>query len=756
MRSIKHDVSVALFLAAMAGSAHAQQLEEVVVTAQKRAQSMQEVGMSVTGLSGDMLRELNLRSATEIAAQTPGLAIADIFGGAGNQSFTLRGVGLNDFSEHNESPVALYTDGVYQATLAGANFQLFDIERVEVLRGPQGTLYGRNTTGGLVHYLSVRPSATPDGYIEVQGARFNERRIEGAVGGPLGDALRGRVSFLYNEHDGWRSSQFPGVDTANQKNAVAGRVQLEYSPSDALDALLSVRASSNHTVGGTYKHLSSMYAADGYTEIATPANEENPGCVAVAGAPTGPGNDCFGYRDTDPNVYRTNNDRQPYNNVDAWGASLTIDAKLDSATLTSITAFESVKKQFGEDTDMGPFPAIAVTNPVDSRQYSQELRLAGRSGALIWTGGLYYYDRKIDTGSGTDLSGIGLPNDVFEDQLRSKSASVFGQIEYALSDEVTLIGGARFAHEDQRFELIARDEFGITPVFLGVSPDPIPGYVVFDFTKAAVGDLTRQKDDLFTFRGGIDWRPAPGTLLYASVARGTKSAGWNGAIDGTGIIGSSRVDQIPYGAEKLLAYEIGAKTEPLPWLRVNGAVFYYDYKDFQAFTFDQLSQVISNRPASVQGLELEVTATPTERFDALLGVSVLDTQVDDVVSVGEIVTRSREMVLAPKYALNGLLRYHVPVGSGMELSFQLDSRYVAKQFFDLQNNPIARQGGYAVANAAVTLDADGGRWSLSLWAKNLADREYRTYAIPVTGLGFTQQMYGTPRWYGGTLRYRWR
>jgi len=745
---------IVVFATALAPFAQAQVLEEITVTAQKREQNAQDVGMSVTGISGDVIRELNLRSATDIASQTPGLAIADIFAGGGNQAFTLRGVGLNDFSEHNESPVALYTDGVYQATLAGANFQLFDIERVEVLRGPQGTLYGRNTTGGLVHYLSKRPTATPEGYVDLQYAKFNERRVEGALSGPIGGDFRGRVSLLYDEHDGWRPSSFPGVRTANQKNAVAGRLQIEYAPGDDLKVLLSGHAASNHTVGGTYKHLASMYAADGYTEIPTPANVDNPGCVAIAGAPTGPGNDCFGYHDTDPNVYRTDNNREPFNNVDAWGTSLTVDATLAGMSFTSITAYEQVRKKFGEDTDMGPIPAIAVSNPVDSKQFSQELRLSGRSGALIWTGGAYYYYRKIDTGSRTDLSGIGLPDDDFTDQLKSKSASLFGQLEYAVTDQVSLIGGMRYSHEDQKFELLSVDHSGITPVFLGISANPIPDYVVFDYRESAVGPLTRRKDNLMTWRGEVNWRPAKGTLLYASIARGTKSAGWNGAIDGSGIIGASRVDQIAYAPEKLLSYEVGVKTEPTKWLRVNASAFYYDYKDFQAFTFDQLAQVIGNRPAKVKGLEIETTAQPSEHWDVLLGLSVLDTKVENVATLTGLL-RERQMVLAPKFAVNGLVRYHVPVSQDLELALQADSRYVGKQFFDLQNNPIATEPGFAVANASVTLSNPNKRWSASVWVKNLFDRDYRTYAIPVTGLGFTQQMYGQPRWFGGTVTYRW-
>jgi iron complex outermembrane receptor protein len=741
------------------GVASAQQLEEVVVTAQKREQRLQDVGISVTALSGDQVRELNFRNLADVASQTPSLSVASPLGTGGNQNFTLRGVGLNDFSEHNESPVATYQDGVYQATIAGINGQLFDVDRIEVLRGPQGTLYGRNTTGGLVQFVSRQPSATPEGFVEVQGGSHEMARVEAGFGGPLTDRLQARVSMLYDHNQGWARSEVPGVKAANGNDALAGRVLVKALVGESASVLLNVHGSSNHTTGPQYKPIPSMFAADGFTQVATPANFVNPTCGNVFGL-TGPGQDCFGWRDPNPNPWVASNDRQPFQKLDTNGASLTFEATLLGANFTSITAAERVKKLYGEDTDGGPFPAIEVTNPVDSKEYTQEFRLAGKGGPWVWTAGLYYYYRDIRSGSRTNLANFGFVDDDFSVHLKSKSAAAFGQLEYALSDKVTLIGGLRYSHENQTFSLLSVDHTGLTPVFLGITTDPVPDYNVFPFTGGTTADPTpyrdARKDDLVTWRAEVDWKPADDVMVYGAVARGTKSAGWNGAIDGSPLLGPSTPEQMPYAPEKLLSYEVGFKLTR-PAYRLNGAVFYYDYKDFQAFTFTGLVQQIGNLPAKVKGAELEFVARPTGYLDLTLGGSVLDTEVDGVTTPvvgGTPITRKREMVLAPKFSLNSIARVHVPVTPRHELSFQLDGVYTGRQYFDLANNPIATEGGRAVLNASVTLSGNEGRWSVAVWAKNLGDRQYRLYAIPVTGLGFTQQMYGPPRWFGGTIGYR--
>ena len=496
----KLPISLGLIVAScFSASAIAQVLEEILVTAQKREQNLQDVGISVSAFSGQQLAELGMLSVSDIVAQTPNVTFVSPFGEGNNIAFTLRGVGLNDFSEHNEAPGAVYVDGVYQGTLAGANFQLFDLDRVEVLRGPQGTLFGRNTSAGLVQYITRKPGDEPEARAELTVGEFSQTRFEGAVGGPLGDVAAGRLSALYHKHDGYRPSRTPGVEDASETDAYAVRGQLKWTPTDSLDLLLSAHYSKADQVANTYEHTSTTFLADGYTEVYLPVDEVNPICEFVGGL-TGPGQDCFGYRDTDNDVYATDNDREPFLDLEVSGASLTLDWALDAIEITSITAYESVDKSFGEDTDMGPVPAIAVSNPVDSAQWSQELRASSDAEGNRWTAGLYYFDRDIDTGSRTDASGIGLVDDDTVTEYQTESWSVFGQYEWGFAENLTLILGGRYFSEDQDFEMVARDLLGNTPVFLGISPDPIPGFPVFVFTKETAGDLTEHDIDGFDYR----------------------------------------------------------------------------------------------------------------------------------------------------------------------------------------------------------------------------------------------------------------
>lgn len=754
--------SAFLVVSTLIGSAvHAQQmLEEVTVTAQKREQRQEDVGISVTALSGEQIKELGLRNLADVAAQTPSLSVASPLGSSGNQNFTLRGVGLNDFSEHNESPVAAYQDGIYQATIAGINAALFDVDRIEVLRGPQGTLYGRNSTGGLVQFFSKQPTKTPDGFIDVDVGSYAEKRVEAAFGGPLTDNLLFRISGIYAHNIGWGRATQPGVEPSNGLNQAGGRALLKVLASDSTSILFNVHASTNHATGPAYTPLSTMYAPDGVTQIATPANVVNPTCGALFGL-KGPGQDCFGYRDLHASPWEFDNNRQSFQDLDTNGASITVESSLWDANFVSISAYERVHKLYGEDTDGGPFPALAVTNPVESKEYTQELRLSNKNGELIWTAGLFYFYRDIAAGSDTNVAGLGFVDDDFHDRLRSRSAAAFGQLEYAFTPKLTLIGGLRFSHENQDFSLLSVDHTGLTPLILGITPAPVPDYNVFPFTGGSTADLTpytdRRKDNLVTFRAETDYKLTEDSLVYGSVSKGTKSAGWNGAIDGSLLLGASTPAQMPYGPENLLAYEIGFKKFVRGTYRLSGAVFYYDYKNFQAFTFTGLTQQIGNLPASVKGAELEFVVTPERHLDLTLGGSYLSTRVKNVTTPiigGGISTANPHMVLAPNLSFNGIVRYHVNVFGNREFAAQVDAHYTGKEFFDLNNDPIATEDGHTVTNASLSFTDPGTHLTASVWVKNLTNREYRLYAIPVTSLGFTQQMFGAPRWYGATISWK--
>ena len=316
------------------------ELEEIVVTAQKREQSLQDVGLSVTAFNADQIKELGFETTVDLVSQTPGLGYVAPFGNGNNVAFTLRGVGLNDFSEANEAPVAVYVDGVYNATLAGIGFQLFDIERAEVLRGPQGTLYGRNTTGGLVHFITRKPGREPGGYVEVSGGEHQQVRAEWAVGGPLGDRVSARLSALYHTHDGFQDNATPGVADAGETNNVSGRLQVLFEPSDSTSVLFNVHGGSSDQVAAAYKHKTAIIGPDGFDAVELPADVNFYGTCA--------GCDLTGYRDTSGDFYETANDREPFVDLETFGVSATVEHGWNDYLFKSITAYERVEKLSGE------------------------------------------------------------------------------------------------------------------------------------------------------------------------------------------------------------------------------------------------------------------------------------------------------------------------------------------------------------------------------------------------------------------------
>ena len=730
-------------------------LEEIVVTAQKREQSLQDVGIAVTVFTGNQIRELGFTNTTDIVAMTPGLNYTVPNAESSQINFFLRGVGLNDFADANENPVAVYVDDVYHPAMGGLSFQLFDMERVEVLRGPQGTLFGRNTTGGLVHFISKRPTKDFEGYVDVTGAQYGQIKFEGALSGPLTDGVEGRLSVATDNNDGWTENRFPGAPDYNETNAVAARGQLLFDKSDTFDALISGYYSNNDATVGAWQHQSTDIVngesvALGPTQQGVGVDCNLDGVVDATDRP--PGTDCFGYTDPDGDPFAGDFDRHGKVKVKSSGGTLNMNWTLGAAKLTSISGYQTVDRLQSEDTDAGPFPLILPTFQAKTDTFTQELRIAGGDKHFNWLAGLYYFDNKVDGHYLLDLTNLGF---VFFDAVytqKSESVAAFGQIEYELSDAWRLIAGLRYAHDTKNLDYFNQDTSGF---FTGVVG--LPSNVAFDFSPATVGDLAREKDDSVSGKLELDYKPQDDLLIYGSISRGTKSAGFNvGFLDQTQIFAANTVDTIPYGPETLTSYEVGFKSEIGQRTRINGAAFYYDYKDFQTFRFELLNQVIFNTDATVYGADLELQSSPNEHWDLELGLSYLSATAKDIPRSSDPADgfRDRRMVASPEISANALVRYNWPVGAG-KMSIQAWGNYQDEEFFDIQNVPVSRQGGYAIGNLRIAYAGADDRWEVAAFVKNVADKAHLSYTFDFTAtFGFNQQAYGQPRWAGAEFRYK--
>ncbi len=732
LRLLVKGLSISMLLGS--GWVNAAHLEEVIVTAQKREQNLQDVGVSVTAFTGAQIEKFGFTNSTDIIAQTPNLSFGTPTGEGNNASLTLRGVGLSDFNDNNEGPVAVYVDEVYISALSGVTFQLFDLDRIEVLRGPQGTLYGRNTTGGLVHFLSARPTQELEGYVELTAAENNQYKIEGALSGPLSDNMQGRLSFARNEHDGYVKNRGPGRNDPNNTDNMAARLQLAIQPSDNVNIMLNVHGSKNDAYMGSWQHEATFSPDGGITSLALPAD------VNVYGSC--PGCDAFGYRDIDGDPWAGAYDRDGVLEVENSGGSFKLDWDVGDITLTSITAFENFKRFFEEDTDISPFKIIHNTYESDVDQFTQEFRLAGSVDRLQWVTGLFYYDHEVDGRFEIDASGIGFIIGDANYNQTTTSWSAFGQLEYALGERWALIGGLRYTDEERELDYLSVDNGGLLP------PDQNTMFAYKDTINT----------DNITGKLELDWNVSDDALLYASVSLGSKSAGFNtGLLDETGLFGATIRSDVPYDEEELTSYEIGIKSDLFGGSsRFNASIFYYDYTDFQAFAFVNLNQVIFNTDATITGMELEFVTHPVEGLEILIGAALLDAQAQDIpLNDGSGITRDRDMTLAPDFSLNGLIRYQWPAFSG-SLAVQTDFTYQDDVYFDIQNHPVASQDAFDVWNARVSYYGAQENWSVSVFVNNMFEEEYRAYTFDVTNLfGFNQVGYGRPRWAGVNLNLKW-
>jgi iron complex outermembrane receptor protein len=733
-------------------SIQAQVLEEVIVTAQKREQTLQEVGISVTALSGDQLRDLGYLNAQEVTAMAPGVSTIQP-NGPSNYAIAIRGVAQNDFVSNQESPVSLYVDEVYISQMSGAGFLLFDMERVEILRGPQGTLFGRNATGGLAHYITRKPSDTLDGYMSLTYGDNDQINFEGAVGGAITDGIAGRLSFATRNHDGYIENRVLGKDI-NNADDIAVRGQLLFDLSEKGSLLLNGRYYDQDIRTGFFENVSSVTDASGL------------------GVYDPTGFNFNGYRDNDGDVYAGDYDRFGGQEMEVWGATATLTWDFDNFTLTSITDYQDIFRDYFEDSDASPIADFNFYLVTDAQQFSQEVRFNGETERTRWVGGVYYLDIDIEDANGAETPLAGLLGDealIDENgnyfgndnpyQVDTESFSVFGQIEYDFTPQLTGIVGVRWISEKKSedyamnfvlFDPASKLRNG-NPNIIDINPDN---------DTESIGTFSGSlDDDLWSAKLQLDWRPNDDLLVYASYNRGVKGAGFNAPLDITdgGFVEviDNLDEEMVFKEETLNAYEVGFKATLMNGLaRLNGAVYYYDYEDFQAFKIIGLSTFIFNADAENKGFELELQTTPVAGLDVLLGVGYVDADIQDAdLGIG-LGPQDTKPVQSPKWNLNGLVRYEWPALGG-KLALQADAQYRSKHHFSLTRAEASTENGYTVANARVAYRSGDDRWELAAHVSNFTDEEYLVQTFDLAGvLGMTEQYYGMPRWWGFTASYQ--
>jgi iron complex outermembrane receptor protein len=735
----------------------AQAVDEIVVTAQKREQSLQDVGISVSALTAELMDDLGVTGPLTLAQSVPAVQFNSASGGNYGMQLTIRGIAQSDYSPHQESPNSMYIDDVYVSAPNMQSAQMFDLERVEVLRGPQGTLFGRNSTGGLVNFITAAPTAETTGYLDATAGDYSLLRVEGAISGALSERVRGRLSGLYAEHDGLKENHLAGQRDLDDLDFYGVRGQLEFDLSDDLTALFRVHYLEDDNREGFYSHIATYFGPDGRA-APLPANVDFWG--------TGPGNDLQGYRSpyTGP---EGEVDYVGFLKRDVTSPSIVLTWDLGETTLTSITNYTTMDFEFDESCAGAPQWTCRDPFTQELDQWSEEIRLNGGDEDFTWVGGVYALGIHSDsTGafSSPFYAGGDFAFDVFNDiSQRTTTLAVFGQGEWRFAERWRGTLGLRLTNDRKTFSsqtyLAESGDFTPPdnpstvfdpPILLPIAEEPgFPGLVVYDFSEATVGDFAEHDDTDVTGKIQLDYIPSENALFYASISRGIKNAGFSGNAGGT-----TPITGTPFDTEQVLAYEIGEKLTLLQdRLRLNGAVYYYDYKDYQGFQLDSsigISPFVVNADAEFMGVELEILAAPTENLEVRASGNWLDSEVKDVETAVGVM--DQEAADAPELMANWSVRYTFPVGGG-DLALQYSGDFIDEKFHSIDNAPAFRVDSSTGHNARIAYEWDS--WEVAAFATNFTDEDRQQSAYDLTAsYGYSIATWSPPRQVGVSLRYQ--
>jgi iron complex outermembrane recepter protein len=682
-------------------------IEEVTVTAQKRAESLQDVPIAITAFNQDMLKEAGIEGIDNVAQFTPGFSMTS-YNKSTPQPY-IRGIGTNTSGAGDDASVAMFIDDVYISRAGAYDSNLFDLERVEVLRGPQGTLYGKNVVGGALNITTRKPNTEEfEARIRVDAGNYNKRGLQAFMTGPLSETVAGKLSFSTAERDGFVENTLTGNDLRDEDTQSA-RAGLVWDASETLSVSWNWDASKVRESGvGRVINGEPLFASP----VLTPSLND---------------------RD------KTDTQNDGYTDRDVWGTSLKVEWEQDYGTWTSVTGYRTSDYEFTDDLvpalELSGFNLNYLTNFTEEqeKQFSQELRLASNGeGAFEWTAGLYYFKDDIDRLELWDSVALGGGIGQVDATNKTESKAVFGQLSYNLEDWRFTVGG-RYTRETKEATLVGE---GVEPLYLQLFSD-------FD----AKADKSWNN---FSGKLSVDYTGLENTLIYVSLSEGFKSGAFNS------IAGTKTGAETPLDPELATQIELGIKSQ---WfddrLRINAVLFDIDYEDLQVFHSVGFDVIVENAgQATSKGAELEVIALPVEGLELSASYSYLDARYDEFLS-GGVDNSGNKLTRSPKNAYTLSSSYSMPLGDAGELNFRLDYVNQGELYIAASNSDLSKLDGYELYNARVSFQSADEAWELALWGKNLTDEEYAIHSSDLSILGSisTSDILGNPRTYGVTFTY---
>ena len=697
-------------------------IEEVVVTAAKREGTLQDTPLSITAYGSDYLQNLQIEEIEDISVQTPSMAFSRA---GGEAQLYIRGVGTNLFGIGQDGSVAVHQDGVYLGRAQMGLSQFLDVERVEVLRGPQGTLYGRNATAGVINVISRGPTEETEGYVSGYLGNFDSVEVEGAVGGPISDHVGYRVAVRYADNSGFTDDLDPaGGDEIDNAEALGIRGTLEFSNDDNL----TVRVIADYT--------------DFQSNNRTIRPRDNIGRAEALGAlPLG-------------SFHETRNNMPTFHNTETGGVNVTVDWDInDQITLSSVTGIRMFEDDFSFNTDGTEIFVTETQFKRDTDQVTQELRLANEDGGFDWLVGLFYMTEDKEEALGLPAVNFGGSFNIFADN-EADAWALFAEGSWELNDRLTVTVGGRLSDEEKD----DTNRRGLNFNFEGLRD---PNAMNFDFPFGS-GRVTSDSWDAFTPKVGVEYQADDNTLLYFNATRGFKSGGTNS------------LDNSPaFDPEFIWAYEGGFKiNSDDDRLRLNGALFYYDYSDLQVSTFLNGTTVVENAAeATILGLEFDLLAAISDRATWSLGLSLLNAQYDEFISPfagAPVDLTGNTLINAPEFKATTSLTYDIPLSGGGTLRLFGQASHQSEVFHSQFNEEPISQDAFTLANARIAYLPGDGNWEIAAVIKNAFDQDYFQNSVRFTstnnrgpqgnidtvGAGSALGYPGEGRSYGVQAKYR--
>lgn len=734
-------IACAISPAVLAQESSGWAIEEVTVTARKREESLQDTPIAVSAFTGEGMEKRGVTKLNGVAAFAPNMSFQSnpSFGGASNAaSIYIRGVGQKEFLPTTEPGVGLYVDGVYIARSVGAVLDLVDIAQVEVLRGPQGTLFGRNTIGGAISITTQKPADEFGGKISVGVGNDNARTIKGSVDIPLSENLHTRISFANMQQDGY-VQRGDGIDLGDD-NTTTGRFNAIWTPSDDLELNFSAEFSRDRENGPPMSLIDINLGNPIDPNTPPMAVIHNVGANAAAGTTTGapcadPGNtinlSVAGCYDLRYQVGKNHNEGTAPAKSDSDFAASNLNIAWDlseNITLKSITAWRDLDAEFARDGDHSPHRVSQFHDTLEQTQFTQELQLLGShlDSKLNWIFGLYYFDEDGDNVNTLDFSVSKFRSG---GKFKNTSKAAFGQASYDVTDWFSLTLGLRYTSEDKEF---SPDQVILNNYFAGSGHPMLDA--PFMQTGSRVLPLATDKQSIseVTPMLNASFHLSDDSMMYASYSEGFKSGGFTQRVfppqvaGFTAPAGTSDVDLIPdFQPEFVKVYELGLKYSG--WddrLKLNAAAFHTVYDDLQIQVFTSVAPVTKNAAsAKITGWEMELSLMPAENWFIEASYGWLNARYDGISFEETFIKNSNEFERVPERTASLAISRDFITDMG-NFTARVDWSYRAKEYMDSFNTELIAQDAYDLVNANINWTSNDDVWDAQLSLKNVADENY--------------------------------